>query len=347
MATTSPLRHGNQQGSVSPAGRLARSEAGQPPLSKPRLSNSAAASRRAEKILKLFEDEVFVRYACKTAKAYTRSARLFMEWADKRDLTLTDVRTSDIQGYQSHLYALRKKDGAPFSSADQAQKLQAVKTLYRFLWKRGFVLADPSTLVEFPRLPKHLPRGILSKTEMRKLVEAGGSQSPLGLRDSAVIELFYGTGIRAGELSKLKTEDIDVEDKVVRVIQGKGSKDRNVPLTQAASKALEAYLERGRPHIKGSLKAPWLFMAERGGRLYPSLMNDIVQHAASLAGIDKHVTCHALRHTTATHLLKGGADIRHIQMLLGHASLQSTERYTHVEVSDLSKVLKRAHPRGK
>jgi integrase/recombinase XerC len=104
---------------------------------------------------------------------------------------------------------------------------------------------------------------------------------------------------------------------------------------------------QGRPRLPGASRTPWLFLARRGGRPYASLLNDVVHDAAKQAGIEKHVTCHSLRHSVATHLLKGGADIRHIQALLGHSSLQSTERYTHVEISDLSKVLKRAHPRGR
>ena len=331
-----PTRHENQQGTMSPEGRLTRSAV-----------HRTSVNRKAEKLLRLFEDEVSVRFALKTARGYVRSAGLFLDWLRVRGIALLDVRPGDIQAYQSHLYALRKKDGAAYSISDQIQKLSSVKTLFRFLWKRGYVLTDASATVEYPRQPQRLPRGILSKADAKKLVESAADDSPLGLRDRAVLELFYGTGIRAGELAKLKVEDIDTEERIVRVVLGKGSKDRNIPLTQAAAEAVEAYLRTARPHIRSASKAPWLFLAQRGGCLYASLMNDIVQKAAMKAKLSKHVTCHALRHTTATHLLKGGADIRHIQMLLGHSSLQSTERYTHVEVSDLSKALKRAHPRGR
>jgi site-specific recombinase XerD len=187
----------------------------------------------------------------------------------------------------------------------------------------------------------------LTRQEARQLVEAPDTSTPLGLRDRAILETFYGTGIRAGELARLKCTDVDTEDRVLRVVLGKGAKDRNVPLTRAAAEAIEAWLAEGRPRTPGATRSAWLFLACRGGRLYASLLNDVVQEQAKRAGIERHVTCHSLRHSVATHLLKGGADIRHIQALLGHASLQSTERYTHVEISDLSKVLKRAHPRGR
>jgi integrase/recombinase XerD len=311
---------------------------------------SALPRVRAEKtsrLLKLFEDHALVRFAEGTAKGYVRGVRSFLGWLEGRDVPLVNVRTSDIEAYQANVCALRKKDGTPYSADLQVHRLSSVKTLFRFLYQRGYVLTDPSSPVEYPRREMRLPRGILTREETRKLVEAPDTSVPLGLRDRAILETFYGTGIRAGELAKLKTTDVDTEDKVLRVLLGKGAKDRNVPLTRAAAEAIEVYLLHGRPKIRGAVKSPWLFLALRGGRMYPDLLNGVVQAAGKKTGLEKHATCHTLRHSVATHLLKGGADIRHIQKLLGHRSLQSTERYTHVEISDLSKVLRRAHPRGR
>jgi integrase/recombinase XerC len=223
----------------------------------------------------------------------------------------------------------------------------AVKTLFRFLFQRGYLLGDPSGPLGYPRREQRLPRGVLSREECRRLVESVKGTTPPAQRNRAILETFYGTGIRAGELARLKVTDVDTEDRVLRVILGKGAKDRNVPLTRAAAEAIEAWLVHGRPRVRGAARTPWLFLALRGGRTYADLLNDIVHSAAKAAGIEKPVTCHTLRHSMATHLLKGGADIRHIQALLGHASLQSTERYTHVEISDLARVVKRAHPRGR
>jgi site-specific recombinase XerD len=169
----------------------------------------------------------------------------------------------------------------------------------------------------------------------------------MGLRDRAILETLYATGIRAGELGSLKREDVDTEERLLRVLLGKGRKDRNVPLTRAAAEAIEAYLAYGRPRMRGTRTSPLLFLAHRGGKMYDAHLNDVVARAAFRAGVKKHATCHTFRHSVATHLLKGGADIRHIQMLLGHSSLQTTERYTRVEVSDLKEIMKRAHPRGR
>jgi integrase/recombinase XerD len=307
----------------------------------------ARAAEKTSRLLKLFEDHCLVRFAEGTAHGYVRAVRSFLDWLRDRGIPLVDVRTADVEAYQADVSALRKKDGTPYSVDLQVHRLSSVKTLFRFLYQRGYVLADASAPVEYPRREMRLPRGVLTREETRKLVEAPDTSTPLGLRDRAILETFYGTGIRAGELAKLKTIDVDTEDKVLRVLLGKGGKDRNVPLTRAAAEAIEAYVLHGRPKIRGAIKSPWLFLALRGGRMYPDLLNGVVQAAAKKTGLEKHATCHTLRHSVATHLLKGGADIRHIQKLLGHRSLQSTERYTHVEVSDLSKVLKRAHPRGR
>ncbi len=329
MTSYPPLRHGNQQGSVSsPVRRV-------------------SLARKMEKLLRLFEDHLFVSYAEKTAKDALRGARLFLGWLEERGVALAEARTADIEAYQAHVCALRQKDSTPYSIPEQTHRIATVKALFRFLCRRGYLLSDPSGPVGYPRPEKRLPRGVLGRDEARKLMEAPDTAGPLGLRNRAILEVFYATGIRAGELARLKCTDVDIEDRILRVILGKGSKDRNVPLTRAAAEATESYLVEGRPRMRGAMRSRWLFLAQRGGRMYPSLLNEVVQTAAKKAGIDKHVTCHTLRHSVATHLLKGGADIRHIQALLGHACLSSTERYTHVEISDLSKVVRRAHPRGR
>lgn len=329
MTANPPLRHPNQQGTVSsPVRRV-------------------SLARKTEKLLRLFEDHVFVIHAEKTAQGMMRAARLFLFWLEDQGVPLIEARTADLESYQRHVCALRQKDGTPYSIPEQHHRIAVVKTLCRFLVRRGFILSDPSGPVGYPRPEKRLPRSVLARDEARRLMEAPDTGTPLGLRDRAILEVFYGTGIRAGEMAKLKTTDVDSEDRILRVLLGKGQKDRNVPLTRAAAEAVERYLVDGRPKIRGAVRSRFLFLALRGGGMYASLLNDVVQQAAKRAGLDKHVTCHTLRHSCATHLLKGGADIRHIQVLLGHACLSSTERYTHVEISDLSQVVKRAHPRGK
>lgn len=304
-------------------------------------------SSKAERLLGLYDDYLGACFAPKTRSNRMRCARAFLAWLHERGVSLVDVRTEDVGAYQTHVCALRQKDGTPYSIPEQTLRIASVKGLFRFLCQRGYLLSDPSGPIEYPRPEKRLPKTILTRDEARRVVEAPDTSTPLGLRDRAILEVFYGTGIRSAELANLKCTDVDTEDRILRVVLGKGRRDRNVPLTRAAAEAIEEYLVGGRPKIRGAITSRWLFLALRGGRMYSSALNAIVHDAARDSEVAKEPTCHTLRHSAATHLLKGGADIRHIQALLGHACLASTERYTHVEISDLNRVVRRAHPRGR
>jgi integrase/recombinase XerD len=187
----------------------------------------------------------------------------------------------------------------------------------------------------------------LTPQEATKLLESASGKSPKTLRDRAILETLYATGIRVSELIALAPYDVSPEERRLTVTLGKGRKGRNLPLTRAAAKAIEAYLAFGRSEILGEKPPSVLFVSNTGIRLQGSTVNAILQSYAKEVKLEKHVTCHALRHSMATHLLQGRADIRHIQALLGHRSLQTTERYTRVEISDLQKVVRRAHPRGR
>jgi integrase/recombinase XerD len=272
---------------------------------------------------------------------------VFLAWLEARGLDLHEVRTEDLMAYQADLYAARKKDGKPYAASSHHGRLIALKSLFRFLQRRGYVLTDPASSVPLPRREKRIPRTILSQEEARRILDAVTGRSPRELRDRAILETFYATGIRAGELASLKVEDVDTEERVLRVVLGKGGKDRNVPLTTAAAEAIDAYLARGRRSLVGPAGSRFLFLGLQGTKLDRARLNRIVHEWARTVGVKKNVTCHTFRHSVATHLLKGDADIRHIQALLGHASLSTTERYTRVEISDLRAVLRRAHPRGR
>lgn len=316
-------------------------------MSKGRMANSAAVASKTDRLLKLFDDYLAVRFAARTRVAYSADVLFFLDWLDERGLTFSDARTSDLLAYQADMQAARKKDGKPYSQSHQVNRISAVKSFYRFLYKRDVLMHDPAASIEYPRSEVRLPRGILTRQEARRLVEAPDTKSLLGMRDRAVLEIFYACGLRVSELGKLTLQDIDTEEKIVRVVLGKGGKDRVVPLTTAAARAIERYLVEARSHLRGARRSTLLFLSPRGFRMRASTLNDLVHHYAKEAKIKRHVTCHTLRHSVATHLLKGGADIRHIQVLLGHASLQATERYTRVEISDLQEVIRRAHPRGR
>ena len=304
-------------------------------------------SPKTASLLRLFSDDLHLRFGARTAPDYLAHVRVFLDWLRRRGLELIEVRALDLAAYQAELITLRKPSGASYSVGHQVNRLKAVKSLFRFLYRRLYVVTDPSAGIEFPRLEQRLPRVILTIAEARRLVEAPKGNSPLALRDRAILETLYGTGIRASELSNLSPYDIDTEERVLKVVQGKGRKDRNLPLTRAAAVALEAYLQEGRAKLLAGRRSSLLFVGRRSARLRSCSLWSLVRAWAKRARIKKNVSCHTFRHSVATHLLKGRADIRHIQALLGHARLSSTERYTRVEISDLREFVRRAHPRGR
>jgi len=308
---------------------------------------SAPLPQKTRHLLKLYEDDLAFRYERKTGAAYLGRAQSFLDWLGARGVELSAVRTEDVHAYQSALYARRKKSGRPYSAGDQKNRVKAIKSFFRFLYRRGCLLHDPAAPLDYPRVERRLPRTILTPDEVRRILKAVDLKTPTGLRDRAIIETFYGTGIRSGELARLTPDEVDTEECVLRVVQGKGRRDRNVPLTRAAAEAIEAYLVSGRGKLVRGSRQRFLFLANRGGYMDQATLNRTARHWARKARVKKHVTCHAFRHSVATHLLKGRADIRYIQALLGHASLATTERYTQVEISDLKEVIRRAHPRGR
>jgi integrase/recombinase XerD len=324
MARTSPLRHGNQQGSV-----------------------SAAWVR----LLGQYEDALAARYSARTVEHYLADVRFLLAWLDERGVGLVDVRSADLEAYQTHLSALRKRDGRPYAAGSQQARLIAMKNFFRFLYRRGDLVHDPAAAVELGRAEDRLPRVVLTEEEARRVVSAPREKTPVVLRDRAILETLYATGLRVSELADLTVYDVDTEERLLRIVMGKGKKDRNVPLTRPAARAIEEYLAKGRETLAGWARrgegARLLFLAEKGGKLKRAVVGKIIARWAKKAGIRKHVTCHTFRHSVATQLLRGGADIRHIQALLGHASLKATERYTRVEIGDLKRVVERAHPRGR
>jgi len=312
-----------------------------------RIDRTAGLSRDVVRVFRLYEDDLHVRCAPRTADEYMAHASRFLAWLEAREVVLVDIRTEDLRAYQGEMLSQRKPGGRLYTSGHHTNRVKAIKSFFGFLYRRSFLLHDPAAALEFPRQEKRLPRTILTPQEARRIIEAPGSKSPQDLRDRAILETLYGTGIRASELANLLPSDVDTEEHVLRVVLGKGRKDRNVPLTRAAAAAIEAYLVRGRAQLASGEASRPLFLANAGGPLSRGLLSTIVRHWAEEAGIKKRVTCHTFRHSVATHLLRGGADIRHIQALLGHSSLGTTELYTRVVIQDLKDVVRRAHPRGR
>ena len=251
------------------------------------------------------------------------------------------VGEDHLVAYARHLETRRTRRGAPLSVSTRASALSTMRRFFAFLACRGHRLGDPAQGIRLPRGAR-LPAGILSETQARRLVTAPSPATALGKRDRAVLEALYGTGIRLGEAARADVSDLDLHQGLLLVRSGKGRKDRVVPVLGRAAAALGTYLTSGRPAIVRG-PHPALFLSRGGLRLGLVGLRAVVRRHAQTVGVI--ASPHALRHTCATHLLRGGADIRHIQELLGHRSLATTALYTRVAVEDLRQALARAHPR--
>jgi integrase/recombinase XerD len=258
---------------------------------------------------------------------------------------VTAVRAADVTQF---LMWLREGDAdhPPLGSGSAARAVVAVRGLHRFCRRDGLTPDDPAASVRPPAPPRRLPKA-LPVTDVAAIIDAAGAAgTTLALRDRALLEFLYGTGARISEAVGLDVDDLDFEEKVVR-LRGKGSKERLVPVGSYACDALSAYLVRGRPELSAVGKAtPAVFLNARGGRLSRQSAWTVLGRAAERAGVSADVSPHTLRHSFATHLLDGGADVRVVQELLGHASVTTTQVYTLVTVDKLREVYATSHPRA-
>jgi integrase/recombinase XerD len=280
-----------------------------------------------------------------TRPSYRRALRDFLVWLSQEHgiSELAEVSRDVLTAYRLALQARASRKGTPYALHTQIGILTSLRFFFSWLVKTGRLLGDPTVHLPRPRRPQHLPRS-LKVSEVARLI-ASLPQTTLGLRDRALVELLYGTGMRRSELARLRLDDVDLEQRQLLIREGKGRKDRVVPLGKKAKKVLLDYLEHGRVKLLRGKEQNAVFLGRRGERLSCSQ----VTHRLAELGLKVHLKLapHVLRHSCATHLLKGRADIRHIQRLLGHKSLQTTERYTKVEVADLREVIQRCHPREK
>ncbi len=261
-----------------------------------------------------------------------------------------DVTTADVTGFLASLRA-PSADGQPeLSASSAARTLVAVRGLHAFWQRDGVTTADVATEVKPPSLPTRLPKALPVDDVERMILAAGAAGDPAALRDRALLELLYGTGARVSEAVGLDVDDIDLGARSI-LLTGKGDKQRVVPLGSFAADAIDAYLVRARPALAVKARAgrgagPAVFLNSRGARLSRQSAWQVLQAAAESAGVRAHVSPHTLRHSFATHLLDGGADVRVVQELLGHASVTTTQVYTLVTVDKLREVYAAAHPRA-
>lgn len=291
--------------------------------------------------LDLFLDHLLVERGLSrhTLDAYARDLTAFLAYLRRSGGPGAEAAAGrDVLGF------LKEQRDAGRSARTMARRLSALRTFYRFLLREGLASVNPLERLDSPRLWKTLPR-TLSPAEASAVVEARAGEGPAELRDRALLEVLYATGLRVSEVSGLTLDQLELGLGYVRTL-GKGSKERVVPLGTRAQEALRAYLEAGRPRLVKGRRSPHVFVSRLGRRLSRQSVWKVVKDACRRAEVGRSASPHTLRHSFATHLLEGGADLRSVQMMLGHADLATTQIYTHVTRDRLRELVRRHHPRG-
>ena len=255
-----------------------------------------------------------------------------------------EVTRPVIERYQRHLYHARKKDGQPLSFRYQHGRLTPVRAFFKWLSKNRHILANPASEIDLPKLERRLPRHVLSITEAEQVLAQADPATAHGVRDRAILEVLYSTGIRRTELVNLALYDIDAERGTLMVRQGKGKKDRMIPIGDRALAWLDKYLIEVRPTLASAPDDGVLFLTAQGEAFTPNRLTQLARDYVAKADLGKAGACHLFRHTMATLMLENGADIRFIQQMLGHAELSTTEIYTQVSIRALKEVHARTHP---
>lgn len=274
-----------------------------------------------------------------------RELHRFRKYGEALGITQArQVTRGVILNYQSYLYHYRKEDGTPLAVGTQKQWLFCLSLFFSFLTKEGLVLYNPATDLDLPRKTYRLPKTVLSPEQVEIIMNVPDIGKPIGLRDRAILEVLYSTGLRRMELCRLDLGRIDAERQILHVTEGKGGKDRFVPIGERALSWLEKYLVEVRPQLCPAPNDAALFLNTEGRRLSEQRLGMIVHDILLEAGLGKLGGCHLFRHAFATHLLRNGCDLRHIQLMLGYASLETTQIYTHVNISQLIEAHQRFHP---
>ncbi|MGM0664703.1 MAG: site-specific tyrosine recombinase XerD [Thermodesulfobacteriota bacterium] len=274
--------------------------------------------------------------ASNTVQAYSRDLVRFLEFLDDMDRKPEEAAEEDVSAFMGNLKGR-------LSTRSSARNLSAVRMFFRFLVSEGAMATSPARLVETPKLPVRLP-GIMSPEEVDCLLTQPDPVTPAGARDRAMLELLYATGLRVSELTGLRLQSLNLEAGFVRII-GKGSKERVVPIGDKAKEALQEYLSGGRVTLLGRRTSAFAFLNSRGRPLTRQGFWKLIKRYGRSAGIRGAITPHGLRHAFASHLLEGGADLRSVQIMLGHEDISTTQIYTHVTREHLKRLHEKHHPR--
>jgi len=270
----------------------------------------------------------------------------FLGYLEEEGVTDAGELTAEvIEEYQQELAFSFTSKGTPLSLRSQQKALCTVKGFTRYLHEKDYLLSDPGRKIKLPKQPKYLPRSILSTEEIDQIMTAPNMRTLLGYRDRLVLEVLYDTAVRRSEVAHIRLTDLDLEEGFIRV-QGKGDKERIVPVSRKVCELIKTYLIGIRPELarEKDQDTGWLFLNDKGDRIHLHTIWTLVKRSAKKADLTKNVTPHTFRHTCVTHMLRNGAPIRHLQEMLGHESLETTQIYTRVTINDLKEVHRKYHP---
>jgi len=273
-----------------------------------------------------------------TIQAYRRDIEKFYAFAKRRRLSTRDVQRADVVDFLASLY------NSKLDSRSVARHLVTIRNFFRFALMEGYVEEDPAATVESPKFRRSLPQ-FLSLDEVERVLRQPDTSTVVGLRDKAMIELMYSCGLRVSELCGVRVADLQMDAGCLRCV-GKGDKERIVPVGRRALETVQAYYRQGRPELLRGGSSPYLFLNQRGGKMDRIAYWKALASYGRKAGLRKHLKPHMLRHSFATHLLDRGADLRAVQMMLGHSDISTTQIYTHVVEERLKQVYKAHHPRA-
>ena len=307
------------------------------------LQDSQSLAALAEKY---FEWMAVRNYSEQTVKDKRTHLGYFFDWCEQRNLTRpTDITKPIIERYQRYLFHYRKVwDGKPLPVRTQHTRLTPIRTYFKWLARNNHILYNPASDIEMPRAEFRLPKQILTQSEIETIINLPGVKEPLGIRDRAILETLYSTGIRRLEVINLSIWDLDPERGTLMIRQGKGKKDRTVPIGERAIGWIQKYLYEVRPSLVIPPDEGELFLMCRGEAFSDNRLTQLVRNYVTRSGCLKKGACHLFRHTMATLMLENGADLRTIQEILGHAQLTTTQIYTQVSIRRLKEVHSLTHP---
>lgn len=283
----------------------------------------------------------------KTLIDHNKRLNIFFEFLEENYpdvLEITDITNDIVLAYEKYLTVKKDSRGKVMSRERRYRYLSVLKVFFTGLQKEEKIFKNPTANVALPKLKKQVIKDVLTVDEMDSLFKACTGGSMKDLRDRAILELLYSTGIRSDELCNIEIQDIDLFEKILFVRKGKLDKERIIPFGRTCSLWVHKYIEKARPFISNGSNE-YLFTSMVGTKLRPPVLCKIIRQRGKKAGIEKNITTHTFRHSCATHMLKGRADIRYVQQQLGHRSIQTTEKYLKIEITDLKEAHERCHPR--